>query len=186
MEDRTIIKDTTEIADRTTRLVEKQKKPYQGFITDEELEYAEKTARSEHEARAARQAAAREELSKTRIYEGLGTGLGGDKEEKPKEDAKPARRVRTINISLSDSRKVKRLIALIAVFAVLLAFDISYFVLKAKAGSIPAETQAVRAQTEEISTENEALQQQAEEMGDPDQIRDTRDSWQRIRDRLAE
>ncbi len=170
---------------RSTRLVEKEKKPYKGFITDEEVEFAEKAAEIDRRARAER-LAARETMTQTRVYSGFGSAI---EEEKPQaeetEKVRPHRR-KSYNIHIADSRKFKRLIVLAAVLAVLLAFEISFVFMKAQISSLPDRTQDLRSRTEALQTENSELQKSVDEMGDYDQIKELRDSWQRIKDKLAE
>ena len=173
----------------STRLVEKEKKPYRGFITDEEVEFAEKAAEIDRRARAER-IAARETMTQTRVYSGFGSSIEAE-EEKPQEEQeqpKPARvrKKRTFSVSISDSRKFKRLIVLAAAFFILLAFEISFVVMREQISSLPGKTADLKSQTETIQTENEALQKSADELGEYDQIKELRDSWQRIKDRLGE
>lgn len=170
-----------------TKLVEKEKKPYRGFITDEEVEFAEKAAEIDRISAAERKAA-RENMSQTRVYSGFGSGM--EEEQAPEEEIKehPAkvRRRRSFNIHIADSRKFKRLIVLAAAFLVLIAFEISFFVMQAQTASLPGKTSDLKTQTETLKTENEALQQSINDIGEYDQVKELRDSWQRIKDRLAE
>ena len=173
---------------RTTKVVERPRKPYTGFITDEELKHAESAAeidrRSREEGRAARA-----EMAQTRIYTGIGSGLddGSAPEEETVEPVQKARRARRIyTIRLDDSRKVRRLKILLVMFAVLLAFEISFAVMKIRTTTIPGMLEGVRTQTEELKTENEAIEKETDEIGDYDEVVSNRDSWQKIRNSLAE
>ena len=173
----------------STRLVEKEKKPYRGFITDEEVEFAEKAAEIDRRARAERMAAS-EAMTQTRVYTGFGSRIDAEEEgpQEEQEQPKPAkvRRKRTFNISIADNRKFRRLIVLAAAFFILLAFEISFVVMREQISTLPGKTAELKSQTETLTTENEALQKSADELGDYDQIKELRDSWQRIKDRLAE
>lgn len=173
----------------STRLVEKEKKPYRGFITDEEVEFAEKAAEIDRRARAER-IAARETMTQTRVYSGFGSSIEAEEEnpQEEQEQPKPARvrKKRTFSVSISDSHKFKRLIVLAAAFFILLAFEISFVVMREQISSLPGKTADLKSQTETIQTENEALQKSADELGEYDQIKELRDSWQRIKDRLGE
>lgn len=169
---------------RPTRLVERQKRPYRGFITDEEVKHAEAAAEIDRMSRAESQAA-RDRMMQTRVYSGLGSGLD-DEEEKEEKAPETARRTRRhITIRMDDEKKRKRLIALLAVFVMLLAFEISYFVMKAETASFPGKTEQLKAQTEAVTAENENIQGESEKLGDRDEIAANRDSWQKIRDQLA-
>ena len=173
----------------STRLVEKEKKPYRGFITDEEVEFAEKAAEIDRRARAERMAAS-EAMTQTRVYTGFGSRIDAEEEgpQEEQEQPKPAkvRRKRTFNISIADNRKFRRLIVLAAAFFILLAFEISFVVMREQISTLPGKTAELKSQTETLTTENEALQKSADELGDYDQIKELRDSWQRIKDKLAE
>ena len=71
-------------------------------------------------------------------------------------------------------------------FALLLAFEISFAVMKIRTATIPGMLEGVRTQTEELKAENEAIQKEADEIGDYDEVVNNRDSWQKIRNSLAE
>lgn len=172
---------------RSTRIAERERKPYRGFITDEEVKFAEAAAEVDRRA-LAESRAAREEMMQTRVYSGFGSGFEDDRSEEPAEESKPVKRRagRKFNVRIADSRKFRRLIALAAVFALLVLFEISFAVMKAQTASLPGRTQEIRTQTEAITAENEALKSAADEIGEYDQVKELRDSWQRIKDRLAE
>ena len=127
----------------STRLVEKEKKPYRGFITDEEVEFAEKAAEIDRRARAER-IAARETMTQTRVYSGFGSSIEAEEEnpQEEQEQPKPARvrKKRTFSVSISDSHKFKRLIVLAAAFFILLAFEISFVVMREQISSLPGKT----------------------------------------------
>ena len=91
-----------------------------------------------------------------------------------------------MNITISDSAKFKRLIAIAVALVVLLAFEISYFVMNAKVASLPGRTEDIMAQTEKVGEENDELNSVIDEFGDYDQISNNRESWQKIKDQLTE
>lgn len=171
--------------ERGTRIVTREKKPYKGFITDDEVKYAEAAAEVDRRSRAEGKAA-REALAQTRVYSGIGSGL--DDGEKEPEESKPAQTHphKSIRVRVTDSRKFKRLIALAVVLVCLLAFEISFFVMKAETASLPGRTEKTKAQTEDTLRENEKIQGSIDEIGDYDRVKDNRDSWLKIRDKLAE
>lgn len=178
---------------RKTKLVERKKKPYKGFITDEEVKFAEAAAEVDRRAREESQAA-REELARTRIYRGFDSvpqdpdavrsadADKADDEEKQSGERKPKNRIHRIRIA--DDRKFRRLTALLVVFILLIAFEVSFLVMKAQTSSLPGKTKELRNQTEQIRTENAGLEKENEELGDVDDIKENRDSWQRIKDKL--
>jgi cell division protein FtsL len=129
-------------------------------------------------------------MTQTRVYSGFGSSIEAEEEnpQEEQEQPKPARvrKKRTFSVSISDSRKFKRLIVLAAAFFILLAFEISFVVMREQISSLPGKTADLKSQTETIQTENEALQKSADELGEYDQIKELRDSWQRIKDRLGE
>lgn len=178
----------TDVKPGATRVVERPRKPYTGFITDEEIRHAEAAAEIDRRARAEEQAA-RDRLAQTRIYTGLGSGLEGDEEPEVQEEkpARPAvRQRRTVTIRLDDAKKLRRLKALLAVLVLLVLFEISYFAMKARTASLPDSTAEVIAQTEELRAQNAEIEKETEQLGDTEEIISNRDSWQNIRDQLAE
>ena len=173
---------------RTTKVVERPRKPYTGFITDEELKHAEAAAEIDRRSRAEGRAA-RDEMAQTRIYTGIGSGLDDEPapEEEPAKPVQKAKRAhRTFTIRFDDSKKTRRLKILLVLFALLLAFEISFAVMKIRTATIPGMLEGVRTQTEELKAENEAIQKEADEIGDYDEVVNNRDSWQKIRNSLAE
>ena len=173
----------------TTRLVEREKRPYRGFITDEEISHAEAVAeidrRAIAESRAAREAAM-EAMTQTRVY----SNLDVPEEEKavPEEEVqkKKPRKKRSVSINVTDGKKFRRLVLLLAVFVVLLAFEISFAVMKARTATLPGSTAKLRSKTATLQADNTALQESIDEIGDYDEVKANRDSWQRIKDKLAE
>jgi cell division protein FtsL len=168
----------------TTRIVEREKKPYRGFITDEEISRAEAAAEIDRRA-IAESRAAREALMQTRVY---GVIPEQEEEEKPEEKApepKP-RRKRTVNIQITDNKKFRRLIVLLAVFVVLLAFEISFALMKARTAALPDSTARLRSKTATLQANNTELQESIDKIGDYDEVKANRDSWKKIRDQLAE
>lgn len=167
-----------------TRIAERERRPYRGFITDDEIKHAEAAAEIDRRARAESRAAA-EKMAQTRVYSGFGSGLD---DETPVPAEKPVRKPRTSRsyiIHITDDRKFKRLIAALAVFVLLLLFEISFFVMRAQTASLPGKTAEVKTQTEKINGQNEELKSETEKLGDPQQIEENKDSWQKIKDQLA-
>ena len=164
-----------------TKIVERPKKPYRGFITDEEISQAEAAAEIDRRA-LAESRAAREEIAQTRIYSGF-----GEPEKPAEEPQKPkVRRKRTVNIQIADNKKFRRLVVLLAVFVVLLAFELSFAVMKARTAALPGSTAKLRSKTETVQANNTAIQESIDKIGDYDEVKANRDSWQKIRDQLAE
>ena len=184
--ERTVTRMTQVIAetdDRSTRLVEKQRKAYRGFITDEEVKSAEDRAETERRKRA-EEKAARLEMAETRVYTGFGSGLDDDTSGKPEPQKKRTRRVYSINAS---DRKVRsRLMAVAVILLLMLVFDIGYLFLNHSVKTLPARTEKVQKETAEMVAETEELQQKADALGDYDQLKELRDSWQRLKDQLEE
>jgi cell division protein FtsL len=168
-----------------TKIVERPKKPYRGFITDEEISQAEAAAEIDRRA-LAESRAAREEIAQTRIYSGFGEPEKA--EDKPEEEPqKPkVRRKKTVNIQIADNKKFRRLVVLLAVFVVLLAFELSFAVMKARTAALPGSTAELRSKTETVQANNTAIQESIDKIGDYDEVKANRDSWQKIRDQLAE
>ena len=176
-----------DINERQTKIVEKQRKAYRGFITDEEVRDAETQAEIDRAAREKERTerAARQELAQTRIYTGFGSGM--DEEEKPAaEKRKPSLTKRTFTVNVSDSRKFRRLIPVAVVLVLILAFEIGFAAMKMSIRSLPDKTKEVKNQTEQLLEKNEELQQRSDALGDIEQIKELRDSWQRLNERLTE
>jgi cytoskeletal protein RodZ len=130
-------------------------------------------------------------MTQTRVYSGFGSSIEEEKApeeeaQQPQEQPVKVRRRRSFNVHIADSRKFKRLIVLAVAFFVLLAFEISFAVMKAQTASLPDRTAEFKSQTEALQTDNEALRKSADEIGEYDQVKELRDSWQRIKDKLAE
>ena len=177
----------------STKVVERPKKPYRGFITDEEISHAEAAAeidrRAIAESRAAREAA-KETMTQTRVYSGFAEPDDAEDkaEDKPADKPQPpkVRRKRIVNIQISDEKKFRRLVVLLAVFVVLLAFELSFAVMKASTATLPGSTAKLRSKTETMQANNSAIQESIDKIGDYDEVKANRDSWQKIRDQLAE
>lgn len=184
--ERTVTRMTQVIAetdDRSTRLVEKQRKAYKGFITDEEVKSAEDRAETERRKRA-EEKAARLEMAQTRVYTGFGSGLDDDTSGKAEPQKKRTRKVYSINVS---DRKVRsRLLAVAVILVLMLVFDIGYLFLNHSVKVLPGRTEEAQKETAEMIAETEELQQKADALGDYDQLKELRDSWQRLKDQLEE
>ena len=184
--ERTVTRMTQVIAetdDRSTRLVEKQRKAYRGFITDEEVKSAEDRAETERRKRA-EEKAARLEMAQTRVYTGFGSGLDDDTSGKAEPQKKRTRKVYSINVS---DRKVRsRLLAVAVILVLMLVFDIGYLFLNHSVKVLPGRTEEAQKETAEMIAETEELQQKADALGDYDQLKELRDSWQRLKDQLEE
>ena len=176
----------SEINDRQTRIVEKQRKEYRGFITDEEVRDAETQAERDRITRERERAerAARQEMSQTRIYTGLGSGL--DDEKPVPEKRKPSWTKRTFTVNVSDSRKFRRLIAVAVLLVLILAFEIGFAAMKMSIRNLPGKTEEDKKETAQLLEKNEELQQKSDALGEIEQIKELRDSWQRLNERLTE
>lgn len=172
--------------DRSTRVVEKQRKAYKGFITDDELKSAEAQAEADRQAREAERAAREVDMTQTRIYTGFGSGM----EDTQTEQKKPARRFRPVKktfvFSIADDRKFRRLKILAAVFALIFAFEICFAVMQYKSTSLPDKTAELKDQTAALLEENEALKTESENLGNYEEIKELRDSWERLKEQLEE
>ena len=185
--DRTVTRMTAvlpETDDKTTKVVERQRKAYKGFITDDEVRDAETRAEEDRKARAA-QRAAREEFSQTRIYTGLGSGLDDNEEKTEPEKTRPARK-KNYTFTVPTGRRLKGFIAAAVVLVLLIAFEAGFLLMKSGASKMPAKTEQIKEQTTELQARNEELQQTADALGDPEQAKELRDSWQRLVERLEE
>ena len=58
--------------------------------------------------------------------------------------------------------------------------------MKSCAAKLPGETEDIRKQTAGLQDDNKKLQKKAEELGDYDQVKELRDSWQRLIERIEE
>jgi cell division protein FtsL len=75
---------------------------------------------------------------------------------------------------------------LFAIFVVLLAFEISFAVMKARTATLPGSTSKLRSKTATMQADNTTLQESIDKIGDYDEVKANRDSWKKIRDQLAE
>ena len=131
--------------------------------------------------------AAREvSMSQTRIYTGFGSGM----EETPEEKKKPARKLRPVKktfvFSIADDRKFRRLKILAAVFVLILAFEICFAVMQYKSANLPGKTAELKSQTEAMLEENKELKSESENLGNYEEIKELRDSWERLKEQLEE
>ena len=169
--------------ERSTRLVEKQRKAYKGFITDEEVKSAEDRAEAERRARA-EERAARLEMAETRVYTGFGSGF--EEEPSEPEEKKKVRTVRTYSINTGDKKVRGRLITIAVILALVLAIDVGYLFLDHGVNTLPGKTESVQKETAELLEENEELQKTADNLGDYEQLKELRESWQRLKEQLEE
>lgn len=168
----------TGIETRETRLVDKQKRAYKGFINDEQIEESRKTQifyrpddyPSAVDPLISEQRAAEEKAS-------------AEAEAKAKA-AKKMPKVRTVRIT--DQSKFKRLFAVLAVAVLLAIFVISYFVMQSQTAALPDKTAEVIKQTEELKTENAALKESADKLGDYDTLKELGESWERLKNKISE
>lgn len=169
----------------STKVVERPKKPYRGFITDEEIRQAEAAAEIDRMA-LAESRAAREQMAQTRIYGAVDVpDAEAEKPEETAEKTKP-RRKKSFSIQVTDSKKFRRLVAILAVFAVLLAFEISFAVMKARTSALPGSTAKLRSKTETLQANNKQLQESIDKLGDYDEIKAKKDSWQKTKEQLEQ
>ena len=163
-----------------TRVVEKQKKPYSGFITDEELSNSDifpKDSRRELKLD-------REELMQTRVYTGF---PGIDREPEPEPESAAASFLRgSKTIRISDKTKFRRLIAAGVILLLLLAYVISYVCISNNIKDYPDKTEALKAQTEEVTEENSTLKEETEVYGDYDQMKESKESWERLKEKIEQ
>ena len=167
--------DENTILLQRTRVVEKPKKPYSGFITDEELKDSDIIRLEDRRTSMIDE----KDISQTRIYK----PFVDEQDEKPVVAAPRGPKTRTF--VLSDDGKARRLIALLALFLLLVLFEASYFVMMKATDKIPAQTKEVNTQTVELQEENSKLASEVEGYGDKDQITEMKESWERPRDKIA-
>lgn len=170
-----------------TRLMERERKAYTGFITDEEVRTAEAAAEIDRRAREENRAA-RANMQETRIYRGFGSSINdAEPEKEPAPEKQPEkRRSRSVRIRVIDGGKFKRLIAVFAVFALLILFELSYAGLKYGASALPQKTAGLRGSIATQQANNAELQKKNDELGEYDDLKELRDSWQTTRNKLAE
>jgi hypothetical protein len=58
--------------------------------------------------------------------------------------------------------------------------------MKARTAALPGSTAKLRSKTETVQANNTAIQESIDKIGDYDEVKVNRDSWQKIRDQLAE
>ena len=78
------------------------------------------------------------------------------------------------------------MIPVAVVLVLILVFEIGFAAMKMSIRSLPDKTKEVKNQTEQLLEENEELQQRSDALGDIEQIKELRDSWQRLNERLTE
>lgn len=205
------------INEKATRLAEKQKKPYSGFITDDELRNSMIIDPEEIRKTGAYDSAG---LKETRIYQGLGSGLDSGRNEtltgadgsagsiksgnglkglKGKSDDTSAResagdskmperirRGRKVSFRIADSNKFRRLIAILVIFALILAFDISFLLMKSGIKTLPARTEKAKAEAAELQAENKRIAEESAQYGNYDDVKDLKESWERLKEKIAE
>ena len=135
--------------------------------------------------------AAMDSMKQTKVYSGLGEDPSDAEqkaEEVPAQDEKAAkkRRSRKVNIRVSDSRKFSRLVVLLVVLAVLLVYEISFVVMQAGIATLPGKTAKLKSELATLQADNAEIQKAADEIGDYHDIKDLRDSWKTIKDKLEE
>lgn len=159
-----------------TKVVERQKKKYTGFITDEELNNPEIFKMDDRKTILV----SKDDIEKTLIYPPFSQA-----KEAPEAEAEPQPAKRKAwSVTIEDDRKFKRLIAVVAVFLVLLLFEISFVAMKVGASKMPAKTEATKAQTLELQEENKKLTEEADSYGEYDQLRELKESWERLKSKL--
>ncbi len=90
------------------------------------------------------------------------------------------------SIRISDSRRFRRFLVLCAVFAVILALEISYFYVKPYVDRMPEEIAGVNKQVKELRAENKELKTETDNAGDFESKKELKESWERLRDKLKE
>lgn len=180
-----------EILERGTRLMEKrERKAYTGFITDEELKTAEAAAEIDRRAREENRAA-RQTIRQTRIYRGFDSSVDeedGQPAEEPEVKApeKKQKRRREYKVRVIEAGKFKRFAAVLLVFALLILFELSFVVMKFETKALPGRTQGLRGKIATQQANNAEMQKKTGELGDYNDLKNLRDSWQTTRDKLAE
>lgn len=169
---------TYTLSPQATRIVQKQKKKYSGFITDEELQNSDIIRIEDRKTTLVN----KEDISQTRIYDPFEkpeeTNVGEEEKSSPAKS-------KYITITVSDNAKFKRLAALLAVFLILVAFEISYFVLKSSTEKLPAQTEAAKTQTVELQEQNEQLSTQSEQYSSEEEMKELKESWERLKEKIG-
>lgn len=159
-----------------TRIVERQKKPYSGFITDEELKNSDIFTLDDKKTRII----SKEDILKTQVYPPF--NMPEEEETESEEPEKPKART----LVIADKSKFKRLVAVLAVFALLILFELSFVWMKYAAGAMPAKTESIRTETAELQEENKKLEEESAEYGEIDQVRELKESWERLKEKLEQ
>ena len=168
---------TYTLTPQATRIVEKQRKKRTGFITDEELENSEIIRIEDRRTTLV----SKEDISQTRIYDPLLHESDKTEEAGPASQKKPE----YVTVKMTEGGMRKLLTAIAALVLVLLLFEISFFVMRSNAASLPDKAASVEKETSEILEENAGLEEKAETYGDEEQIKELKESWERLKEKLG-
>lgn len=174
----------------TTRVVERQRRPYAGFITEEQIAESREAVRIDDRYSQKVIRDDRQEIFKTRVYSGLEEALkesGRDvilSRDSVDQDSENRPEHKYSRVRITDSRKFRRLIAVAVAALVLLAADIGLGALKARAAAYPAQTKALTEQTEELRKKSAEAEKEAADYGNYEEKKELKESWERLRDRL--
>ena len=160
---------TYTLTPEATRIVDKQRKKRTGFITDEELRNSDIIRIEDRRTTL---------VNKEDI---LRRGSDTVREEVKAPEPKPS----YITVKAPEGGRRKAFFAVLVLIAALLIFEISFFVMRSNADSLPARTDAAIEETSKLEKENKKLEQKTEKLGDEEQIKELKESWERLREKLG-
>lgn len=100
---------------------------------------------------------------------------------------KPFKRISSMRkVRIGDRRRFKRLIAVLAVTALIILLEAGFFIMDARVKELPDEIKNVNKQTEDVLSDNKKLQKDNKKMGDRESKEEQKASWERLRDKVKE
>ncbi len=176
-----------------TRVVEKTRKPYEGFITDKQVEESKEAIKIDDRSTRILSADDKAELFKMKVYpypKSQGSAEGGKNDEtasygKSHQGSMPKSASRKHHgVTINDPAKFKRFIVIVIIAAILLACDIALLTMKAETAKLPRSTNAAKEQTTELEEENAQLTEESAEYGDYTEQKELKASWERLIENL--
>lgn len=108
----------------------------------------------------------------------------GDRKKTADNPIKKLRSMRRIRIG--DRKRFKRLIAVLAVIALIIICEAGFFIMDARVSKLPDEIRNVNKQTEDVRSDNKKLAKSNKELGDRESKEEQKASWERLRDKVKE
>lgn len=164
-----------------TRVVEKTKKPYEGFINSKQIEDSEEAIRIDDRSTRILGPDERAELFKMKVYPFPKSGSDSQEATNQPKSAKRKHR----SVSINDASKFKRFVAVIAIACLLLAVDVGLIVMKAKTATLPIQTEKMIEQTTELQEKNAEISKESAEYGDYKVQKELKASWERLKESLT-